>query len=322
MTAWRSTDLTRTTSWSTAVRRCGCRDGPGVPGGFRALGRRPSRGAAILGIAGLIVGLAAGYALGYRHLGQAVRPCSRATAAAAVPRPWQVSPRRCTRPRLPGAGAYSSSLGVAGLSGLAQTGGACSVQRGRELQVGVEVINLSETAVTLGQVKPILPLGGLRLVSQQWAPCGALSPSWQAADGGMIVFVKSSAGVGRGGKRDRGGRGGPAAERHRLAQRHLPGASGVPEPAAGAVQRQLPGERPDGHRAAAGIPGSGAGHVHRVQGQLLDRPRRRTYPARRARLVILTGWLVHGRDGPGPLISRVMRSRVMRTSLTQPNAAH
>jgi hypothetical protein len=57
------------------------------------------------------------------------------------------------------------------------------------------VINLSETAVTLGQVRAVAPLGGLRPVSQQWAPCGALSPSWQAADGGMIVFVKSSTGV-------------------------------------------------------------------------------------------------------------------------------
>ena len=91
--------------------------------------------------------------------------------------------------------AYSSNLGIADLSGLAQTGGACSVQRGRELQLGVEVINLSDTAVALGQVRPILPLAGLHPVSQQWAPCGALSPSWQAADGGMIVFVKSSTGV-------------------------------------------------------------------------------------------------------------------------------
>ena len=61
-------------------------------------------------------------------------------------------------------------------------------------QVGVEVINLSETSVTLGQIRPVLPRGGLRLVSQQWAPCGALAPSWQAADGGMIVYVKSSTG--------------------------------------------------------------------------------------------------------------------------------
>jgi hypothetical protein len=164
-----------------------------------ALGWRPSRGAAILGIAGLIVGLAAGYTLGYRHLGQAVRPSratpSRATAAGAVPSVVPGFAAPVYPPPPPGGPAYASNPGIAELSGLAQTGGACSVQRGRELQVGVEVINLSETAVTLGQVRPALPLGGLRLVSQQWAPCGALSPSWQAADGGMIVMVKSSTGV-------------------------------------------------------------------------------------------------------------------------------
>jgi len=163
-----------------------------------ALGWQPSRGAAILGIAGLIVGLAAGYALGYRHPGQAVRP-SRPTSRAAVAGDVASAAAGFAAPVYPppppGGPAYASSPGVAELSGLAQTGGACSVQRGRELQVGVEVINLSETAVTLGQFRPILPLGGLRLASRQWAPCGALSPSWQAADGGMIVFVKSSTGV-------------------------------------------------------------------------------------------------------------------------------
>ena len=162
-------------------------------------GRRPSHAAAILGIAGLIVGLGAGYALGYRHMGQAVQP-SRATpsgaaAAGAVPSAVPGFAAPVYPPPPPGGPAYSINLGVAELSGLAQTGGACSEQRGRELQVGVEVINLSEQAITLGQFKPILPLGGLRLVSQQWAPCGALSPSWQAADGGMIVSIKSSTGV-------------------------------------------------------------------------------------------------------------------------------
>jgi hypothetical protein len=164
-----------------------------------ALGSRPSRGAATLGIAGLIVGLAAGYALGYRHLGQAVRPSratpSRAAAAGAVPSAVADFAAPMYPPAPPGGPTYSSNLGIAEPSGLAQTGGACSVQRGRELQLGVEVINLSETAVTLGQARTILPRGGLRLVSQQWAPCGALSPSWQAADGGMIVFDKSSGGV-------------------------------------------------------------------------------------------------------------------------------
>jgi hypothetical protein len=160
--------------------------------------RRPSRGATVLGIAGLIVGLAAGYAIGFRHPGQAVRPPqtapSRVTAAAAAPSTVVGFAAQAYPPPPPGGAAYSSGLGITGLSGLAQTGGECSVQHGRDLQLGVEVINLSEKPVTLGQAKPILPLGGLRLVSQQWAPCGAVSPSWQAADGGMIVYVKSSTG--------------------------------------------------------------------------------------------------------------------------------
>ncbi len=84
-------------------------------------------------------------------------------------------------------GAYSSSLGIAGLSGLAQTGGACSVQPGRDLQIGVEVINLSGTAVTLGPVRSILPLGGLRPVSQQWASCGAIVPSSGSPAGPTVL---------------------------------------------------------------------------------------------------------------------------------------
>jgi hypothetical protein len=172
-----------------------------------ALGWRPSRGTAILGIAGLAVGLVAGYALGYRHLGQAVRP-SRATAAGAVPSAVAGS----AAPSDPaasagGSGAYSSNLGFAGLSetGLAQTAGACSVQRGRELQVGVEVINLSGTTVLLGQVRPVLPMGGLRPVSLQWAPCGAISQSRQAAGGGTIVAIRASTGEAEPGSATPGG---------------------------------------------------------------------------------------------------------------------
>jgi hypothetical protein len=164
-----------------------------------ALHRRPSRGAAVLGVAGLIVGLAAGYGLGYGHQAQALRPSraapSRVTAAAAVPSAVAGFAAQVYPPPPPGGQANSSSLGLTGLSGLAQTGGECSVQHGRDLQLGVEVINLSGKPVTLGQTRPILPLGGLRPLSQQWAPCGALSPSWQAADGGMIAFVKSSTGA-------------------------------------------------------------------------------------------------------------------------------
>jgi hypothetical protein len=158
-----------------------------------ARGWKPSRGAALLGMAGLVAGLAAGYALGYRPPGQAAPP-SKAAAAAAPPAAAGFT-ARVYPPPPPGGPAYSSSLGVVDVSGLAETGGGCSVQHGRELQVGVEVINLSESAVTLGRVRPVLPSGGLRLASEQWAPCGALSPSWQAADGGMVVLVRSSTGV-------------------------------------------------------------------------------------------------------------------------------
>ena len=153
-----------------------------------APGQRPPRIAAILGIAGLVVGLAAGYALGYRHPRQAVRPAP-ATAAGAISPPAAGSAPSGSVASIGGPGAHSSGLAVAGLSGLIQTGGACSLQRGQEIQLGVEVINLFATPVTLRQVSPVLPLAGLRQVSQQWAPCGALSPSWQAAGGGTIVFI-------------------------------------------------------------------------------------------------------------------------------------
>ena len=154
-----------------------------------APGWRPSRGgAAILGLAGLVVGLAAGYAVGYRHLGQAIRP-GPATAVGSVPARAAGSAPPGSAATIAGPGDYSSGLAVQGLSGLIQTGGACSMQRGQELQLGVEVINLLGSPVTLRQVSPVLPLAGLRQVSQQWAPCGALSPSWQAAGGGTIVFI-------------------------------------------------------------------------------------------------------------------------------------
>jgi hypothetical protein len=175
-----------------------------LPGPGPGSGRRPSRGAAVLGVAGLIVGLAAGYAVGYGHL-RAVRPSPPVTpepAVASAPAAVGSVPSAAAGfaapvypPPAPGGPAYSSSLGTVALSGLAQTGGACSVQQGQEIQVGVEVINLSETSLTLGRARPVLPHGGLRLVSEQWAPCGALSPSWQAADGGMIVYLRSSSGA-------------------------------------------------------------------------------------------------------------------------------
>jgi len=54
-------------------------------GWLPALGGRLSRGAALFGLATLIVGLAAGYALGERHSGQSPRP-TPPSASASAPR--------------------------------------------------------------------------------------------------------------------------------------------------------------------------------------------------------------------------------------------
>ena len=123
---------------------------------------------------------------------------SRATAAGTASA--QAPPHRRVRPRPPAAPAPTPPVSASrGVSGLAQTGGACSVQRGRDLQLRVELINLSGAAVTLGEVRSILPLGGLRPV-EQWGPCGEISLSWQATEVAVVFLSKASTGAGSGGE--------------------------------------------------------------------------------------------------------------------------
>jgi hypothetical protein len=119
---------------------------------FPSLHWRPPRGAAILVAVGLVAGLALGYAAGDRQASKGVSP----------PRP------------APGAASPVPSL-VAGSPALTQTFGTCAAQVGRELQLGVQVTNRSTADITLKLVHPVLPLGGLKWVSQQWAPCSALA---------------------------------------------------------------------------------------------------------------------------------------------------
>jgi hypothetical protein len=155
---------------------------------------RPSRGAAVLGAIGLIVGLFAGYTLGYGRLAQGGRPTGM-TAGNAAPSAVPASPTPSGSPAPAGGfGTYAPAQGIAGFAGtvIDQTAGACSVQHDRDLQLGIEVINLSGTTVTLGQVKPILPMDGLRALSQQWAPCDAISPSWLIAGGdGTVAIIRA-----------------------------------------------------------------------------------------------------------------------------------
>jgi hypothetical protein len=133
---------------------------------FPAVSWRVSRGAALLGTMGLLAGLAAGYAVGDNQAGSSARPL-RPTASAA-------SSSLAAPPAAP-----STPAALPPVVALAQSTGACSAQVGRELQLGVQVANEGTAQVTLRQVRAVLPLGGLKPVSQQWAPCGALPATVQ-----------------------------------------------------------------------------------------------------------------------------------------------
>jgi hypothetical protein len=110
---------------------------------------RPPTAALVLAAVGLLVGLAVGYAAGARPAG---KPLS--------------SPH-------PAASQTTGSFAAGGFP-LSQTGPGCSAQIGHELQLGLEVTNLSATAITLRRVEVMLPMGGLKATSQAWGPCGEL----------------------------------------------------------------------------------------------------------------------------------------------------
>jgi hypothetical protein len=125
---------------------------------WRPVNWRSPRGAAILLAVGLVAGLAVGYAAGDRQ----------ASRSASPPRP---------APASASASPSSASAGLsltAGSPALIQAIGTCAVQNGRELQLGVQVTNQSTSDITLSLVRPVLPLGGLKWISQQWAPCSTL----------------------------------------------------------------------------------------------------------------------------------------------------
>jgi hypothetical protein len=112
--------------------------------------------ALVLGLVALAAGLAVGYTAGARHAGDNAAPPSPSPAAA---------------PAAPfSAGGFP----------LSQSGPRCSVQTGRELQVGLQITNLSQTAIRLRRVEVVLPLGGLKVVSQAWGSCGQLQASSEA----------------------------------------------------------------------------------------------------------------------------------------------
>jgi hypothetical protein len=126
---------------------------------WRPANWRSPRGGAILLAVGLVAGLAVGYTAGDRQTSRSVSPQRPAPAPASASASASASP--------------GLSL-TAGSPALIQAIGTCAVQNGRELQLGVQVTNQSTADITLSLVRPVLPLGGLKWISQQWAPCSTL----------------------------------------------------------------------------------------------------------------------------------------------------
>jgi len=117
---------------------------------------------------GLIIGLAAGYAAGHRQLPRNARPPT-ASSDSANPRPPVPAPVLVTAAPVEGVGAI-----IPGGPALNQGSDTCFALSGGKLQLGVQVTNGAAQAIGLGQIHTVLPLGGLRVISQRWAPCGAL----------------------------------------------------------------------------------------------------------------------------------------------------
>ena len=108
----------------------------------------------MLAAVALVIGLAAGYAAGHDARGGTALPSPSASSS------LESGP--------------ASAL-LAGMPALTQDTGACSVQQGHDLVLGVQLTNESTQPVTLTTTTAVLPMGGLKQVTWQWATCGAVA---------------------------------------------------------------------------------------------------------------------------------------------------
>jgi hypothetical protein len=111
---------------------------------------RSARGtAAGMALAALVVGLLLGFGAGRVTAGQKARPTS-------TPRP------------------SATAAPLIGTGGIVFTGNRCAVQRGRALQLGIEVANQSGSAVSVLRIDSVLPGHGLRQIGSAVATCGSV----------------------------------------------------------------------------------------------------------------------------------------------------
>jgi hypothetical protein len=120
----------------------------------RLPGWPPSRGAAVFAAAAVAVGLVAGYVAGDRHV---LTPPGKSAGSAA-----------------PSAPASAATIPPGNSSPVSQGRTGCSTQTGHELQLGVQLTNESAAPVVLKTARFAVAVGGLKQVTWQWAPCGAL----------------------------------------------------------------------------------------------------------------------------------------------------
>jgi hypothetical protein len=113
---------------------------------------RPPAAAVIAGAAALVLGLAGGYAAGSLHANKGTAALSRSAAPTAQ---------------------VITEIPVAGFP-LTQSGPQCSAQTGADLQLGMQITNVSAAPAMLGNVNVVLPVGGLKAISQAWGTCGQL----------------------------------------------------------------------------------------------------------------------------------------------------
>ena len=145
----------------------------------------PSRGASILAAVTLATGLAAGYAVGHSQ-GPGAATASPKPAASAGQAPGGAASQTIT------AVAPPASIGF--FPALTEDPGTCSVQAGRDLELGIPVTNQSGETVLLESVKPVPPVSGmLKVLSWRWDPCGfdndGIVPDTVALGPGETIWV-------------------------------------------------------------------------------------------------------------------------------------